>query len=75
MVLSTTKRTSSIASITRQYQGGGDMKAGIPRATNTATFQAYHERGLPQPMSFMMMPTTRTVRSNGGGIGWRFRER
>jgi hypothetical protein len=30
MVLSTTKRTSSMASITNQNQGGGNKKAGFP---------------------------------------------
>ena len=31
MVLSTTKKTSSISSITNQNQGGGDKKAGLPK--------------------------------------------
>lgn len=30
MVLSTTKRTSSISSIVNQNQGGGEKKAGLP---------------------------------------------
>lgn len=74
MVLSTTSKASSAASLSNQSQGGGVKKAGLPRATSVTAYLAFHERGLPQPMSFMMLPLSSTVKSNRG-IGWRFFER
>jgi hypothetical protein len=75
MVLSTTKRTSSISSIVSQNQGGGDRKAGlVPKSTTTAGLIAFNVRHYPQPMSNMMLPLSTPVR-NIRGIGWRFGER
>jgi hypothetical protein len=73
MVLSTTSRAKSSA-LKNQTQGGGDKKAGIPRTTTAAGRVAFEEHGLPQPMSFMMLPLSVT-RATGRGIGWRFGER
>ena len=73
MTISTTARAKS-AAMQNQNQGGGGKKAGIPRATNTAAYLAFDERGLPQPMSFTMAPAS-VSRSTGRGIGWRFGER
>jgi len=75
MVLSTTKRTSSIASITRQNQGGGERKAGlVPKSTTTAGYMAFRVRHYPQPMSVMMLPLSTPVRAIRG-VGWRFFEK
>ena len=73
MVLSTSSKAKSSA-MQNQSQGGGGKKAGLPRATSTAAYLAFDERGLPQSMSFMMLPLSSTVRSNRG-IGWKFFER
>lgn len=75
MVYSASTRSASISSITSQNQGGGNTKAGlVPKATSTAGLVAFNVRGLPQPMSFMMLPLSVT-RSTGRGTGWRFSER
>ena len=73
MTISTTARAKSSA-MQNQNQGGGDKKAGIARAVNVAMRNAFEERGLPQPMSFMMAPAS-VSRATGRGIGWRFGER
>ena len=67
MTLSTTKRTSSISSVTNQPQGGGSKKAGLPPAHNVATFVAFHERGYPRSAAFMstMMPNVCVSRPIG----------
>lgn len=45
MVLSTTKKTSSISSITNQDQGGGSKKAGLPKHLRDSwTSIAFHGR-------------------------------
>jgi len=74
MVLSTSTKSRYTDSITNQNQGGGSKKAGIPDAKNVAMRIAFQQRGLPQPMSVMMLPLSSTVRSNRG-IGWRFFQR
>ncbi len=71
MVLSTSSRSSHMASISNQSQGGGSKKAGLPRATNSSAYQAFHEHGLPQPMSVMMLPLSSTTIPSRG-IGMRF---
>jgi hypothetical protein len=50
MVLSTTKRTSSISSIVNQYQGGGNNKPGLlPQIGKSSwTSVAYSTNGIPQ---------------------------
>jgi hypothetical protein len=73
MTLSTTSRAKSQA-YQNQFQGGGNKKAGNPRATSAAAYQAFEERGLPQPLTFMMAPAS-VSRATGRGIGWRFGER
>ena len=47
MVLSGTKRTSSISSIVNQNQGGGMKKAGLPptEAISSAQRRSYHGSG------------------------------
>ena len=73
MVLSTTARAKSSA-MQNQNQGGGEKKAGIPRAVNVAMRVAFEVNGLPQPMSTMMLPLS-VSRATGRGIGMRFGER
>ena len=74
MVLSTSAKARSAASLANQNTGGGVKKAGIPRAVNVAMRVAFEERGHPQSMATMMLPLSSTTRSNRG-IGWRFFER
>ena len=49
MVLSSTKRTSSLSSITNQYQGGGNNKPGLfPQVGRGSwTSVAYDSNGIP----------------------------
>jgi len=49
MVLSTTKKTSSIASIVNQYQGGGNNKPGLfPQVGRSSwTSVAFDSNGIP----------------------------
>lgn len=74
MVLSTSIKARSYASLANQNTGGGVKKAGIPRAVNVAMRVAFEERGQPQPMSVMMLPLSSTTNTNRG-IGWRFFQR
>ena len=74
MVLSSSTKARSAASLANQNTGGGVKKAGIPRATNVAMRNAFEERGLPQSMAFMMLPLSSTT-SASRGIGWRFFQR
>lgn len=74
MVLSSSTKASSFRSITAFNTGGGDKKAGIPRAINVAMRLGFQHRGLPQPMSVMMLPLVSTT-SASRGIGWRFFQR
>lgn len=73
MTISTTARAKS-AALQNQNQGGGDKKAGIPRVTSAAGRVGLEANGLPQPMSFMMLPLASTTRASRG-IGWKFFER
>lgn len=46
MVLSNTKRTSSISSITNRFQGGGSAKAGLtPQVGVTGSIGGYYKTG------------------------------
>jgi hypothetical protein len=74
MVLSSSTKARSAASLANQNTGGGVKKAGIPRAANVAMRIAFQERGLPQPMSVMMLPLSSTTNASRG-IGWRFFEK
>ena len=55
MVLSTTKRTASIDSITNQNQGGGNKKMGLtPQiGVNNWSHSAYSNRDNIQPLSYL----------------------
>ena len=50
MVLSTTKRTAAVCSITNQNTGGGNKKAGFPPAIGVTTSMqlSLRDRHLPQ---------------------------
>jgi hypothetical protein len=50
MVLSSTKKTSSISSISNQYQGGGNNKPGLfPQVGRSSwTSVAFDSNGIPQ---------------------------
>ena len=68
MVLSTTKRTSSISSITNQYQGGGNNKPGLfPQVGRSSwTSVRYGANGVPnvnccKQSSLVRLNFTRTV--------------
>lgn len=66
MVLSTTKRTSSVSSITNQNQGGGDKKAGLV-PTETASVAAaisYKVKGLPKSLNVMTVTVNPNVRQS-----------
>lgn len=71
MVLSTSTKARYTQSITNQSHGGGSKKAGIPRATTVAMRIGFQHRGLPKPMSEMMLPISSTTIPSRG-IGWRF---
>jgi len=76
MVLSGTKRTSSISSIVNAPQGGGMKKAGLPptEAISVAQRRAYNGAPSILNLTVMRMP----VNSNRvviGGIGMRFTSR
>ncbi len=66
MVLSTTKKTSSISSITNQNQGGGEKKAGlVPTETaSVATAIGYKVRGLPKSLNMMTVTANPNVRQS-----------
>ncbi len=53
MVLSSTKKTSSMSSITNTPTGGGSKKAGFPNMVGISSSMtiAFNTRGLPLPLS------------------------
>lgn len=61
MVYSQTKKTSSIASITNQNQGGGSKKAGLPYLIGRESWSSVALRNTSQRMSVLKMPLTTTV--------------
>ena len=69
MVLSTTKKTSSMASITNQYQGGGNNKPGLfPQVGRSSwTSVAYANNSRPLYM-LRRLNFTRTTPSVGTTI-------
>ena len=72
MVLSTSSRSSHMASIVNQSQGGGSKKAGlVPKSTSNAGLIAFNIRHLPQSMATMMLPLSSTTIPSRG-IGMRF---
>ena len=56
MVYSQTKKTSSIASITNQNQGGGSKKAGLPYLIGRESWSSVALRNTSQRMSVLKMP-------------------
>ncbi len=65
MVLSTTKKAASIASITNQNSGGGSKKAGLPHLVARDAYASVHLKNTLQTMRLLKMPlvsTTRAVR-------------
>jgi hypothetical protein len=72
MVLSSSKRTSSISSITNRYQGGGNNKPGLfPQVGRGSwTSVAYEANGIPsghccKRSSLVRLNFTRTTRPVG----------
>ena len=61
MVYSQTKKTSSIASITNQNQGGGSKKAGLPYLIGRESWSSVALRNTSQRMSVLKMPLTTSV--------------
>jgi hypothetical protein len=57
MVLSGTKKTSSIASITNQNSGGGSKKAGLPATTGRGAWVSIALNGTKQNMAELKVPT------------------
>ena len=62
MVLSGTKKTSSLSSIMNQNQGGGNKKAGLPEQVGRTSWETVHMRKTSQRMSVLSMPWTTTTR-------------
>ena len=61
MVYSQTKKTSSIASITNQNQGGGSKKAGLPYLVGRESWSSIALKNTSQRMSVLKMPLVTTV--------------
>jgi hypothetical protein len=61
MVYSQTKKTSSIASITNQNQGGGSKKAGLPYLVGRESWSSIALKNTSQRMSVLKMPLTSSV--------------
>lgn len=61
MVYSQTKKTSSIASITNQNQGGGNKKAGLPYLVGRDSWSSIALKGTSQNLSVLKMPMVTTV--------------
>ena len=62
MVLSGTKKTSSLSSIVNQNQGGGNKKAGLPEQVGRTSLESIHMRKTSQRMAVLTMPLTTTTR-------------
>ena len=56
MVLSTTKKAASIASITNQNSGGGSKKAGLPHLVARDAYASVHLKNTLQTMRLLKMP-------------------
>jgi hypothetical protein len=56
MVLSTTKKAASIASITNQSSGGGSKKAGLPHLVARDAYASVHMKNTLQTMRLLKMP-------------------
>ena len=64
MVLSTTKRTSSKASITNQDTKGGNKKAGFPGTVGRSTAMTVALRQTSQNSTVLKLPEASTVCSS-----------
>jgi hypothetical protein len=64
MVYSQTKRTSSIASITNQNQGGGSKKAGFPHLIARDAYASVHLNGTLQSLPQLRMPLVTTTKQS-----------
>jgi hypothetical protein len=73
MVLSTTKRTSSISSITNQNQGGGNKKMGLtPQiGVNQWSFTAYKNGGNIQPLNYLSKNRFKIFANQNLPVGFR----
>lgn len=71
MVYSQTKRTSSMASITNQSQGGGSKKAGLPYLIGRDSTVSVALKNHTQYMGKLSLPLTSTTNLSRG-IGMRF---
>ena len=64
MVLSATKKTSSIASITNQSTNGGPKKAGLPHLIARDSWASVALRGTSQRLSVLKVPVISTTRQS-----------
>lgn len=64
MVYSQTRRTSSIASITNQPNGGGSKKAGMPYQVGRISNSTVAFRMTSQKLSVLRLPATTTTRQS-----------
>jgi len=73
MVLSTTKKTASIRSITNQNQGGGSKKAGLPPqiGVDAWAFQAYRSGGNTVNMKNLQTDRFQLFSHQNAPIGFR----
>jgi hypothetical protein len=62
MVLSGTKKTSSLSSITNRSQSGGDKKAGLPHQIGRESWTSVAMRGTSQNLMRLHMPITSKTR-------------
>ena len=63
MVLSSTKKTSSIASITNRNSGGGSKKAGLPHLVDRDAYASVHMKNTLQTMRLLKMPLVSTTKA------------
>lgn len=61
MVLSGTKRTSSISSIVNQFSGGGNKKAGFPSMVGRSSAMSLALRHTSQNSTVLKEPATSTT--------------
>ena len=64
MVLSGTKKTSSIASITNQSTNGGPKKAGLPYLIGRDSWTSIALRGTSQHLDVLQIPVVSTTRQS-----------
>jgi hypothetical protein len=64
MVLSTTKKTSSVASIANQSTNGGNKKAGLPSSVGLSTAGTVALRKVAKSMAVLALPVSSTTCSS-----------